>query len=133
MRRIAMVTLIDDQVGRTFLQALEETGQRENTLVIFMSDHGEMLGDHGIYFKGPHFYDCQLRIPLILRWPNGDIREGRKIDGLIELVDLAPTLLEAAGMEIPNRMQGKSSLSLLKGGGESDFCREQVYSEYYNS
>ena len=128
----AMVTLIDDQVGR-ILQALEETGQRENTLVIFMSDHGEMLGDHGIYFKGPHFYDCQLRIPLILRWPNGDIREGRKIDGLIELVDLAPTLLEAAGLEIPNRMQGKSLLSLLKGGGESDFCREQVYSEYYNS
>ena len=62
-----------------------------------------------------------------------NIREGRKIDGLIELVDLAPTLLEAAGLEIPNRMQGKSLLSLLKGGGESDFCREQVYSEYYNS
>ena len=66
-----------------------------------------------------------------MRWPNGDIREGRKIDGLIELVDLAPTLLEAAGLEIPNRMQGKSLLSLLKGGGEGDFCREQVYSEYY--
>ena len=51
--------LIDEQVGRIF-EALEETGRPENTLVIFMSDHGEMLGDHGIYFKGPHFYDCQM-------------------------------------------------------------------------
>ena len=77
----AMVTLIDDQVGR-ILQALEETGQAENTLVIFMSDHGEMLGDHGIYFKGPHFYDCQLRIPLIMRWPEGGItvRTGKLTD-----------------------------------------------------
>ena len=92
----AMVTLIDDQVGR-ILQALEESGQAENTLVIFMSDHGEMLGDHGIYFKGPHFYDCQLRIPLIMRWPKGGILADRKIEGLIELVDLAPTFLDAAG------------------------------------
>ena len=53
------------------LAPLEETNQAENTLVVFMSDHGEMLGDHGIYFKGPHFYDCQLRVPLIMRWPAG--------------------------------------------------------------
>ena len=51
---MAMVTLIDEQVGR-ILEALDETGQSEDTLVIFMSDHGEMLGDHGIYFKGPSF------------------------------------------------------------------------------
>ena len=56
---MAMVSLIDEQVGR-ILEALDETGQAEDTLVIFMSDHGEMLGDHGIYFKGPHFYDCQM-------------------------------------------------------------------------
>ena len=49
-----MCELIDDQVGR-ILQALDKSGQRENTIVIFMSDHGEMLGDHGLYFKGPHF------------------------------------------------------------------------------
>ena len=61
---LAMVALIDDQVGR-ILKVLEETGQAEDTLVVFMSDHGEMLGDHGIYFKGPHFYDCQLRVPLV--------------------------------------------------------------------
>ena len=102
----AMVTLIDDQVGR-ILQCLDETGQAEDTLVIFMSDHGEMLGDHGIYFKGPHFYDCQLRIPLIIRWPKEGVLAGRKIDGLIELVDLAPTFLDAADIEIPGQMQGE--------------------------
>ena len=61
----AMVELIDDQVGR-MLAALDETGQQERTLVIFMSDHGEMLGDHGIYLKGPHFYEAAVRVPLVL-------------------------------------------------------------------
>ena len=104
----AMISLIDDQVGR-ILQALDESGQTENTLVIFMSDHGEMLGDHGIYFKGPHFYDCQLRIPLVMRWPAGGIvAENRRIEGLIELVDLAPTFLDAAGIDIPGRCREKS-------------------------
>ena len=64
----AMIELIDDQVGR-MLQALDDMGQRENTLVIFTSDHGEMLGDHGILLKGPYFYECMIRVPLILRWP----------------------------------------------------------------
>ena len=54
-----------------------------------MSDHGEMLGDHGIYFKGPHFYDCQVRIPLIMRWRRRDCVQPSG-EGLIELVDLAP-------------------------------------------
>ncbi len=60
----AMVELIDLQVGR-MLDALERTGQLENTLVIFMSDHGEMLGDHGIYLKGPYFYEPAIHVPLI--------------------------------------------------------------------
>ena len=128
----AMVTLIDDQVGR-ILRALEESGQAENTLVVFMSDHGEMLGDHGIYFKGPHFYDCQLRIPLIMRWPAGGIVSNRRVEGLIELVDLAPTFLAVANLEIPEQMQGRSILPLLRGAAESEGCRQQVFSEYYNA
>ena len=129
---LAMVSLIDHQVGR-ILTVLEETGQAENTLVVFMSDHGEMLGDHGIYFKGPHFYDCQLRVPLIMRWPAGGVVENRRIDGLVELVDLVPTFLDAASLEIPERIQGKSMLPMIQGGAERLGCREQVYSEYYNS
>jgi len=129
---MAMVSLIDDQVGR-ILQALEESGQADDTLVVFMSDHGEMLGDHGIYFKGPHFYDCQMRVPLIMRWPNGGIVENRRVDGFVELVDLMPTFLEAAGLVIPSAVQGSSLLPLLIGGEENEFCREQVYAEYYNA
>ena len=129
---MAMVSLIDDQVGR-ILEALRETGQDRDTLVVFMSDHGEMLGDHGIYFKGPHFYDCQMRVPLVIRWPGGSVNAGRRIEGLVELVDLAPTLLDAGGLEVPQRMQGKSLLPMLRGEAETEFVHEQVFAEYYNA
>ncbi len=129
---MAMISLIDDQVGR-ILEALRETGQDRDTLVVFMSDHGEMLGDHGIYFKGPHFYDCQMRVPLVIRWPGGSVNAGRRIGGLVELVDLAPTLLDAGELEIPQRMQGKSLLPMLRGEAETEFVHEQVFAEYYNA
>ena len=129
---MAMISLIDDQVGR-ILEALRETGQDRDTLVVFMSDHGEMLGDHGIYFKGPHFYDCQMRVPLVIRWPGGSVNAGRRIEGLVELVDLAPTLLDAGELEIPQRMQGKSLLPMLRGEAETEFVHEQVFAEYYNA
>ncbi|MBM4080015.1 MAG: sulfatase, partial [Planctomycetes bacterium] len=92
----AMIEQIDDQVGR-ILRFLDDTGQRQNTLVIFMTDHGEMLGDHGIYLKGPYLYDCAVRVPLILSW-SGHFQAGLRSDALVELVDLVPTLLEALGM-----------------------------------
>ena len=129
---MAMITLIDDQVGR-ILEALKETGQAENTLVAFMSDHGEMLGDHGIYFKGPHFYDGQMNVPLIIRWPEGEVRRNRRVDGFVELIDLMPTFLDVAGIPIPSAVQGKSLLPLLRGGDEIDHCRNEVYAEYYNA
>ncbi|MCZ6671928.1 MAG: sulfatase-like hydrolase/transferase, partial [Verrucomicrobia bacterium] len=86
----AMIELIDENVGR-MLDALESTGQRENTLVIFMSDHGEMLGDHGLLLKGCRFYDSLVRVPLILSWP-GKIGRGTINSGLVELTDIAPAL-----------------------------------------
>ncbi len=126
----AMCEHIDHEVGR-ILQALEESGQAENTIVIFMSDHGEMLGDHGIYFKGPHFYDEAVRVPLVMRWP-GKFAEGLQSDELVELLDLAPTFLEAAGIDPPpDRLQGKSLMPLLQ--GEKVKHRDHVFSEYYNS
>ena len=126
----AMCEHIDHEVGR-ILNALETTGQRENTIVIFMSDHGEMLGDHGIYFKGPHFYEEAVRVPLIMRWP-GNFKEGHTVKGLTELLDLAPSLLDAAGIAIPDRMQGQSLLPQLR-GETSETDRDFVFSEYYNS
>lgn len=127
----AMVELIDDQIGRV-LQALDETGQRENTLIIFMSDHGEMLGDHGLYFKGPHFYDEAIRVPLVISWPQ-KFRTDLCVTSLVELVDLVPTLLEAAELPVPERVQGRSLLPYLCGKPESAAPRDSVYCEYYNS
>ena len=129
---LAMVELIDEAFGR-ILDALEETGQSENTFVVFMSDHGEMLGDHGIYFKGPHFYDCALRVPLVVRWPGGGVIENLRAGGLVELLDLAPTMLDAAGLEVPERVQGRSLMQVLRGEADPSRIRSRVYSEYYNA
>ena len=123
----AMIEEIDDQFGR-ILKTLEDTGQAENTIVIFMSDHGEMLGDHGIYHKGPYFYDCGMRVPLMIRWP-GRYRAGQKLDALVEMVDLAPTLLEAAGLEPSPGIQGRSLTGLLE--GKTTGHRDSVYMENY--
>ena len=125
----AMIEQIDDSVGR-ILKMLDETGQRENTIVIFMSDHGELLGDHGMYLKGPHMYDCSIRVPLIISWP-GRFKSGLKSDALVELVDIVPTLLDAAGMETPVRAQGKSLYDICTGKADPHEHRDYAYSEYY--
>lgn len=125
----AMVDLIDKQVGR-IMDVLEETGQLHDTIVIFMSDHGEMLGDHGIYLKGPHFYDPAVNVPLIISYP-GTIQENRRMDTMIELVDIAPTLLEAIGHPNHQGMQGKSLWSLLTNPNQDTQHRNDVFSEFY--
>ncbi len=127
----AMVDLIDDQVGR-LLAALDATGQRDNTLVLFMTDHGEMLGDHGIYLKGPYFYEPMVHLPLIVSWPRA-VPAGRRSQALVELVDLAPTLLDAAGIERWPGMQGRSLWPLLTGQAALQTHRADVYCEYYNA
>lgn len=126
----AMIDLIDDQVGR-MLDALERTGQREDTIVVFMSDHGEMLGDHGIYLKGPYFYDQAVRVPLIVSYP-GVVQEGVESDALVELTDVAPTLRDAAGADDDGCMQGRSLWPLLTGEHDVDEHRTAVYSEFYD-
>ncbi len=127
----AMCELIDNQVGR-IMTALEDTGQRDNTIVVFMSDHGEMLGDHGIYFKGPHFYDEAVRVPLVVSWPKR-FQSGLQVSGLTELVDLVPTFLEACDLPVPNRVQGHSLIPHLTGAADPSKHRDFVYCEYLNS
>lgn len=126
----AMIELIDHNVGR-MLDALQTTGQRENTVVIFTSDHGHMIGDHGLYNKGCRFYEGLVRVPLILSWP-GRFKQGLRSDDLVELTDIAPTLLELAGLETGEGMHGRTLLPLLKGeapaGGHREFVR-CTYSE----
>ena len=125
----AMIEQADHEIGR-MLDVLKETGQDRNTIVIYTSDHGEMLGDHGIYLKGPYFYEPLIRVPLMIRWPSG-YKAGLRVDALAEEVDLAPTLLEAAGVPIPFRMQGRPLTKLLR--GETNAHRTSVYSEFYNA
>jgi arylsulfatase A-like enzyme len=127
----AMIENVDYNVGR-LIDALEETGQRENTLIIYMSDHGEMLGNHGIFLKGPFLYDEAVRVPLIFSFPSR-FKSGLKSDALVELVDVAPTLLDLCNMPIPGRMQGKSFLNICTGETSPDNHKSHVYAEYYNS
>lgn len=114
----AMIELIDENVGR-MLEALEDSGQRENTVVLFTSDHGHMIGDHGLYNKGCRFYDGLVRVPLIWSWP-GKITENVRSDALVELTDITPTLLELTGLSVHDRMHGRSLLPLLTNSGKPD-------------
>jgi arylsulfatase A-like enzyme len=127
----AMIRLIDDQVGR-IVTALEESGQRESTVIMFMSDHGETLGDHGLIQKGCRFYEGLVRVPLIISWP-GRFRAGLVSRALVELTDIAPTLLALAGMRIPDGMQGLSLIGILNGASSPDDHRDFVRSEYFDA
>jgi len=124
----AMIELIDDQLKR-IIDVLKETGQYENTVMIFTSDHGELLGDHGLIYKGCRFFEGLTHVPLIVSWPAKGIK-GIQSSALVELVDIAPTLLDAAGQEIPYYMQGKSLLPLLTGKQDPAFHKPHVICEY---
>ncbi len=126
----AMVTLVDDEVGR-ILAVLSEQGLADNTVVLFTSDHGELLGDHQLLLKGPMMFDCSVKVPLLVRWP-GVVPAGTVHESLVEWIDLAPTLLDAAGVSPQRPAQGRSLLPLLT--GDRDWVdRDWVLSEYRNS
>jgi arylsulfatase A-like enzyme len=124
----AMCDQIDDRVG-TILAALDDAGVADNTIVIFMSDHGEMLGDHGIYLKGPYFYDAAIRVPLMIRLPDRIAPAEHR--GLFEAVDLVPTLLDLCAIPRHPGIQGRSVAAGLAGGVIEG--ARSVYSEYYNA
>lgn len=111
----AMVTQLDEQIGR-ILRALQDRGIAEDTLVVFTSDHGEMLGDHAMLLKGPMMYDCAIRVPLIMRWP-AHFPAGLRVTTPVQTIDLTSTLLAAAGLEaaLP-RAQGTDLAALASGG-----------------
>ena len=127
----AMIKLVDDQVGR-MLDALDETGQRDNTLIIFMSDHGETLGDHGLIQKGCRFYEGLVRVPLIVSWPS-KIQSGVVNPALVELRDIAPMLLTLGGVSVPNWVDAPSLWPMLVGEMAPEEHRDFVRCEYYNA
>ena len=127
----AMIEFIDHEIG-VIVEKLASMNQLDNTVVIFTSDHGEMLGDHGLFNKGCRFYEGAVRVPLIW-WRPGLFRQDMRCDELVELTDIAPTLLELAGLEVPALMQGKSLLPLLQGTAPIGPHRSYVRSEFYDS
>lgn len=104
-----MVSLVDAEVGR-ILDCLDRLGIADNTLVIFSTDHGHFLGQHGLIAKGAFHYEDLLRIPLIVRYP-GHVPAGVVSQALQSQIDFVPTLLDAAGVEVPGAMQGTSQLT----------------------
>ena len=124
---LGCISSVDDNVGRV-LDYLEANGLAENTIVIYTSDQGFYLGEHG-WFDKRFIYDESFKTPLIVRWP-GVVPAGIKNDQMVQNLDFAPTLLEAAGLEVPSDMQGESLLPLLRGEGDA-WDREAVYYHYY--
>ena len=106
------IASVDDNVGR-LLDYLDEEGLTENTIVIYTSDQGFFLGDHG-WFDKRFMYEESLRMPFIIRYPR-EIKPGTVNENIILNVDFAPTFLDYAGVEVPEEMQGRSFRPLLNG------------------
>jgi arylsulfatase A-like enzyme len=125
---LGCVAGVDDSVGRV-LAWLDEHGLRENTLVVYTSDNGFFLGDHGWYDKR-FMYEPSLRVPLLVRWP-ARVPGGAATAAMALNVDYAPTLLAAAGVEVPPEVQGKSLVPLLSGTAPAGW-RKSFYYRYYH-
>ncbi|MBI1310232.1 sulfatase-like hydrolase/transferase [bacterium] len=121
------VQSVDDNIGRV-LDYLDEAGLAENTVVIYSSDQGFYLGDHG-WFDKRFMYEESYRMPLLVRWP-GVIRPGSRNRDLTSNLDFAETFLDIAGVEIPRDMQGASLKPLLSGQTPADW-RQSLYYQYY--
>lgn len=122
-----MVTMIDAEIG-LLLDYLDENGLRDNTIIVFTSDHGDYMGDHGLYTKSPSMYDCLTRVPLIFNAP-GRVKENQISDELVSNIDIMPTILEMLNLEIPEQVQGTTFNNVLL-GEKSDGSRKYVFSEY---
>jgi arylsulfatase len=113
----AAISEVDHHVG-VILDELDATGRAENTIVVLISDHGEWLGDHLRFGKGYPACDPVSRVPFVVCWPAGLGKPGRVASGIVEALDIAPTLLAAAGVQIPPMMQGRDLGPILRGGQE---------------
>lgn len=123
------IASVDDNIGRV-LDYLDESGLAENTVVIYSSDQGFYLGEHG-WFDKRWMYEESLHMPFIIRWPNVIQANSRSKD-LIQNIDFAETFLEMAGAPIPEDMQGKSFVPILKGKTPKDW-RTSIYYHYYEN
>ncbi|MDT7829032.1 sulfatase [Pricia sp. S334] len=124
---LGTISSVDDNVGRV-LDYLDESGLAENTIVVYTSDQGFYLGEHG-WFDKRFIYDESFKTPLLVRWPNV-ITPGTTEDEMVQNLDFAQTFLEAAGISAPDDMQGESLMPLLEGNNK-EWDRDAVYYHYY--
>ena len=124
---LATISSVDDNVGRV-LDYLEETGLDDNTIVVYTSDQGFYLGEHG-WFDKRFIYDESFKTPLMIKWPN-KIKPGITNDEMVQNLDFAQTFLEAAMIDVPDDMQGESLMPLLLSENDK-WTREEVYYHYY--
>lgn len=124
---LGTISSVDDNVGRV-LDYLEKNGLSENTIVVYTSDQGFYLGEHG-WFDKRFIYDESFKTPLLIRWPN-KIKAGTTNDEMVQNLDFAQTFLEAAGIKAPSDMQGESLVPILTGNTEK-WTRDAVYYHYY--
>ncbi len=123
---LASIQSVDDNIGR-LMQYLKDKGLAENTLVIYTSDQGFYLGEHG-WFDKRFMYEESFRTPLVARWP-GKIKAGTINKDLVQNIDFAPTILQAAGVAVPTDMQGESLLPLFQNKVKN--WRDALYYHYY--
>ncbi|MED5280022.1 MAG: sulfatase [Verrucomicrobiota bacterium] len=119
---------IDDNLGRLF-KHLEETGQMDNTVIIYTGDQGFMLGEHD-YQDKRWMYEESMRMPFLVRYPK-TVKAGQRFDTIIENVDYAPTMLDFANAKIPKTVQGRSFKSLLETGKEAEDWKKAAYYRYW--
>ncbi|WP_234042126.1 sulfatase family protein [Persicirhabdus sediminis] len=120
---------IDENVGR-LLQFLEDEGLADNTIVVYSSDQGFLLGEHGLTDKRTA-YEESMMMPFVIRWP-GHITPGQRNESIIQNIDYSATFLDAAGIEVPEEIQGRSMLPLFKGETPADW-RKSLYYHYYQT
>jgi choline-sulfatase len=116
------ISLIDRWVGK-ILDACEEGKLGEDLLIVYWSDHGDLLGDHRRVYKGT-FHEGSMRVPLMLSWP-GQLPEGQTSDALAEIIDVYPTLMDALGLDTPTRCQGRSLIPIMK-DPDAEFRESQL-------
>ncbi|MBN1815770.1 MAG: sulfatase-like hydrolase/transferase [Sedimentisphaerales bacterium] len=115
-RHYGEMTFIDDSVGR-ILTVLDELKIRDHTLIVFVADHGDMLGDHWLWWKGPWHYAGCTNVPLFFNWA-GRVKSGKVVDGMVQQTDVFPTICELTDLPIPPGVQGRSLGNVL--AGETD-------------
>jgi arylsulfatase A-like enzyme len=119
---------MQDAMFGELLQALDETGQRENTIVIYVSDHGDYRAAHGLWMKGVPSFREAYHIPAVVSWPRGIKNPGRQIDALVDQVDWAPTILEACGVAPAKKLSGRSVMPWLRDESPADW-REATFTQ----